>query len=359
MKKVLFIVNSLSNGGAERVCINMANEFINQNYDVDFIVLNISDKNSYDINPKINILNLNINSKFKLFKLIKMFFQIKRVNKFIRFSKQEYSLITSHLPMSNLLTRFSCVSKKAIYVFHLVVNHYEFINHTFYKKLLQFFFYKRKIVTVSDGIKEEAMKNYNMDSKYIKTIYNPINVSEILEKSHEKVEIIRPYFVCIGRFNDQKRQDRMVEIFYKGGFFHDYYLVFCGTGENEDKVKNQVRSLKIDNKVLFLGWQDNVYKYINNAELLINTSDKEGFPMNLIEAFACNVKVVSSNCNYGPKEIMKGEFSDYLVQFDNVDEYIEKIKLALKQYPNVCNKVLDLCNPSNVIEQYLLWYNSI
>ena len=58
--KALFIINSLSNGGAERVCINMANELIKENFNVDFIILKPMEerKNNYEINKKINIYSL-------------------------------------------------------------------------------------------------------------------------------------------------------------------------------------------------------------------------------------------------------------------------------------------------------------
>ena len=59
--KALFIINSLSNGGAERVCINMANELIKENFNVDFIILKPMEerKNNYEINKKNNIYSLN------------------------------------------------------------------------------------------------------------------------------------------------------------------------------------------------------------------------------------------------------------------------------------------------------------
>ena len=146
---------------------------------------------------------------------------------------------------------------------------------------------------------------------------------------------------------------RMVEIFYKGEFYKNYKLVFCGTGILENKIKNQVKELGISDRVIFLGWQSNVYKWMKNAEVLVSTSDTEAFPMNLIEAIICGTRIVASNCKFGPDEILKGNFSKFLVETDNIEQYIEKINLALREYPNEENPIISECNPKNIIKKYL------
>lgn len=356
--KALFLVNSLSDGGAERVCINMANELISQNYDVDFIILGKNDKNSYtyDINEKIKIFNLNINTTSRFKKIIKIILASKKINKIVKENEKDYKyeLITSHLPMANVLTRFSKIKNRAIYVFHTKVSSYNKIgNEKLFKMIIKFIYGNKKVVAVSEGVRKEAISNYNIKAEDIKTIYNPINIEEINSKKNEEVSISDKYFVQIGRFNEAKRQDRMIDVFYKGEFYKKYKLVFCGTGELEEAAKNKVKELNLKDKVIFMGWQSNVYKWIKNAELLISTSDYEAFPMNLIEAIICGTKIVSSNCNFGPNEILLGDYAEYLVETDNVDDYINKINKALEEYPNTENPIVKKCIASNIIKEYL------
>ena len=63
--RALFFINTLSNGGAEKVCLNLSNEMIMQGFNVDFIILGKNEENSetYQFDSKINIYNLNINNK--------------------------------------------------------------------------------------------------------------------------------------------------------------------------------------------------------------------------------------------------------------------------------------------------------
>ena len=92
---------------------------------------------------------------------------------------------------------------------------------------------------------------------------------------------------------------------------------------------------------------------MKNAEVLVSTSDTEAFPMNLIEAIICGTRIVASNCKFGPDEILKGNFSKFLVETDNIEQYIEKINLALREYPNEENPIISECNPKNIIKKYL------
>lgn len=355
-KKALFIVNSLSNGGAEKVCINMANELVKQNYKVDFILLN--QEQTYDIDSRFNIYNFKINYTNKLVKILNIFIIKSKIDELIMENEKEeyYSLITSHLPMSNLLTRLSIIRNRAIYVFHTTMKFYDKNNSKLFRYILKYIFNNKKIVTVSKGVEKQCIEDYGMKHCNIKTIYNPINIEEINEEKDKYIDVKKPYILHIGRFSKEKRQDRMVDIFYKGKLYKDFQLIFCGTGETENTIKNKVKDLGIENEVVFLGWQDNIYKWLLNCALLVCTSDIEAFPMTLIEAFACKAKVVSSNCEFGPSEILLGEYANYLVEPNNINEYILKIKEALETYPTVDNEILEKCNANNVVKEYIEFY---
>ena len=358
MKKALFFINSLSNGGAERVVINLSNEMIKEDYNVDIIILgkNSSNIKEYDKNNKINVYSLNINSNNKIIKMFKMFKTIHKVNSFIRQREKDgkYDIITSHLPMSNFLTRMSIVKNRAIYVFHLPAKRYDKFKFKFiYKLILKFMFNNRKIAAVSNGVRNEAIKDYNFRKEKIMTIYNPIDINEIHKKMTEPIEFDKKYFLHVGRFGEQKRQELTLDIFYQGEYYKEYDLIFCGEGDTKEKIKQKAKDLNISDKVHFLEWQSNIYKWMRNSEMLLMNSSYESFAMVIVEALASGTKVVSYNCDFGPSEIMKGEFEKYLVKKDQVAEYIKTINFALKSFPKAKNKFIDKCNPNKIVNQYL------
>lgn len=353
-KKALFMINSLNNGGAERVAVNMADELIKQGFEVHFILMknDTSCDKQYNINKNFKIFNLDITGRNRF---IKMFFSLSKINKIIIDNEKdgEYSLITSHLPMSNILTRFSRVGNRAIYVLHTSMKLYDKRFSYLFKKGVNIIYGKRKVVTVSKGLAKEVIEKYGLEKQNVKVIYNPINIEMINKLVNEDVDIDEKYFLCVGRLSNEKRQDRCIEIFYKGGFFKQYKLVLCGTGPNEKRLREYAKKKGIEDRVVFMGWQNNIYKWMKKAEILLVTSDIEAFPMNLIEAMSIGTRIVSSNCDFGPNEILIDEYNKYLVETNNIEKYIETIRFALKEYPEKVNKVLVECYPENVIKKYL------
>lgn len=353
-KHILFIVNSIKNGGAERVCVNMADTCVKLGYSVDFVTISRCDKTISNNLINYYCLNYNLNSKFEKIKCL--LFGHKKLNKIIKKNIKmngRYDLITSHLPVANIVTRFSCVSKQCIYVLHSTLDIFGAKNQRLFAWCLRRMFGKCKIVCVSKGVASELMQKYGLSWKKLKVIYNPIDEDKIRKDSLEKCDYKRPYLLLVGRFNSLKRFDRAVDIFRKGRFYKKYDLVFCGVGELENEIKDKVKRDGLEDNVVFLGWQDNVYKWMKNADLLLCTSDHEGFPMNLVEAFACGTKVVSGDCDYGPSEILIDDFKKYLVEIDNIESYVEKIRLALKVYPKERNPILDKCNSEHCVRKYL------
>ncbi len=98
----------------------------------------------------------------------------------------------------------------------------------------------------------------------------------------------------------------------KESFIKKYDLYIIGEGELKSELIKLTNKLELQHSVKFLGWQNNVYKWMNKAELVLQTSDREAFPMILIEALASGTKVVASDCEYGADEIMLGEYSQFI-----------------------------------------------
>jgi glycosyltransferase involved in cell wall biosynthesis len=86
-------------------------------------------------------------------------------------------------------------------------------------------------------------------------------------------------------------------------------------------LQQLVKKLQIEKDVIFVGFQKNPYVYINNANLLMLTSDSEGLPTVIIESLILGTPVVSTDCPTGPNEILNGWGSECLVNIsDEVSE---------------------------------------
>jgi len=352
-KVTVFVVNSLSNGGAERVVSVMANNSKN-----NVFVITLQNNTTYPIDDNVNVLCLQNKTKLgKLEKYLKLPLLVFKFNKIYKNLKKEYDieLSSSHLLFSHFLCRLSKFKKDFIYVIHNPYYPFDPNNSFLYRKKIQFLYNKRKVVTVSKGVQDELINRYNVNTETLSTIYNPIDFEAIHSKMNEKVDE-KKYILFCGRFNEAKRPEHAIELFYSQGLYKDYKLMMIGTGELEPLVKEKIKKYNITDRVILKGWCDNPYKYMKNALLMFNCSHFEAFPMTLIEALACDCKVVSYDIDYGPNELLTGKMKKYLVKFDDMEKMAETITKTIKEEKISFDNFIKEYKISNIMSKYYETY---
>lgn len=358
-KSILFLVNSLGGGGAERVCANLAAEYSRMGYRIDFITL--YDRPSYKLDFNYGHLCLHISEGANQ---IKRFCQIVRavqkVNEWIEDREVQngaYSLISSHLQMSQLLTRVCSISKRAIYVMHGAQWPYDPHRSPIYKIYLHAVYGRASISCVSQGLKSELVNDYGFNPDSVSVVYNPIPTPKVDESFNPGID--GQYFCIVGRLNRLKRVDRAIEIMNDPSM-ERFKLVVIGDGELRQQLENQVDKLRLGDRVFFVGHQSDPYSWMYRSSGLISTSDSEAFPCTPVEALLLNVPVVLSDCKFGPNEILTNGLSRYLIrQIDDLAAYREALhEIALGQYPfNDFDPMKT--NPKMICEKYLTISNTM
>lgn len=169
----------------------------------------------------------------------------------------------------------------------------------------------------------------------------------------------RKEIACVGRFfMVQKRQDVMLDAFRN---IHeempDYKLVFYGDGADLNKVKQMAVEKGLSDFVDFKGAVNNVVEQIRESRILVLTSDYEGIPNVVLEAFAAGTPVVATDCSPGGARILiDNEKNGFIVPIRDTAAIAEKViqtindnalsaqfiknsrdKLALFKYENIAN----------------------
>ena len=355
MKKAsVYVVNSLSNGGAERV-VSVLSSKDNENT----FVFTFCDEITYPVSDNVKIINLNKRKMGKIKKYLYLPVLLYKFNKEYKKIKRDYDieLATSHLIYSHLVCRLSKYRKEFIYVIHNPYYPFDPNKSKLFKMKIKFLYENNKIVTVSKGVEKELKERYGIKTKTISTIYNPIDFEAINEKKIEPITE-KNYILFCGRFNEAKRPEFAIDLFYKEGLYKKYNLVIIGTGELEAKVKEMIKKYDIEDKVILKGFVSNPYAYMYNAKLMFNCSHFEAFPMTLIEALASNCKVVSFDIDYGPKELLIGKLSKFLVPFNDRKRMAEIIETAINQeFPNVTER-LNEYKIDIIIDKYYMTYKN-
>ncbi len=193
---------------------------------------------------------------------------------------------------------------------------------------------------------------FRPNSYYI--LYDPvIEIEKFNKMKKEKIpEILKQkkFILNIGRLTRQKNQIFLIKNFKEIlKNYPDLYLVILGEGELEYYLKKISKKLDINDKIIFTGYDDNVYKYLNKAEFFVLTSKWEDPGFVLVEAALSRAVIISSDCPNGPKEILNNGTAGYLFKSDNQDSFLENFKKAKNEtIQNLrMKKILALKNSKN------------
>ncbi len=194
----------------------------------------------------------------------------------------------------------------------------------------------KRLITVSKGLEHHILKTIGAKPTSICTIYNPFDFEEIRRMANENLPEIpkEHYIIHVGRFDiTSKRHDVLLKAYKKANVEHK--LVLLGQGEDREKIETLIDNLSLKEKVLLPDFSRNPYAWIKRADLLVLSSDFEGFGRVLVEALILGTPIVSTDCPTGPREILTGVLSDFLVPTGNANALAEKISQALTQYPKM------------------------
>lgn len=161
------------------------------------------------------------------------------------------------------------------------------------------------------------------------TIYNPFDFELIREKAKKDAPKKLPenYFLVIAALSPRKRIDRLIKSIQK--IDSSTELVVLGEGGERDNLSDLACKLGVAHRVHFEGFCENPYAYMRGARALLLSSSSEGLPTVLIESLICGTPVVSTDCPTGPREILQGGLSRFLIglrsEEDIVNDFVARM----------------------------------
>lgn len=362
-KKMAFLINSMSGGGAEKLVLTLLERLQTDGVSIELICLEKNDV--YNVNESIKITYLtDWNNVSGTKKLIFLPFLAFRLFNYVK--KYQIEIVQSHLFRANyvnLLSKLLFRSNHNIQVVnHSVISRYKKegisgkINLFLIKKLYPL---ADKIISVSNAVQKD-MQNLFAFKNDQKVIYNMFNISYIQKLANEEIDnfkfdITKRYIVSVGRLIQLKRNKDLIYALPK--LDNDVELIFIGEGEEKQNLNVISKKLGVLARTHFLGWVDNPYKYIKNSNILICTSQTESFGNVLVEAMACGIPVISTKCG-GPEEIILNEVDGYLVNIRDVGDIVKKINLILSDenisynLVNNAKEKVKLFNTVNILKEY-------
>ena len=328
-KRILFYLDSLIMGGAEKIGIdylNLLNE-IGQ-YDI-FLVIN--ENNGERGNVLIDRIPKNIKYQFiikektmerlnyykekrkknSLYKIMYTFYRKKK-----RFERRNIKKILENETYDILIDfqgriPFNLLDRKIIVWQHLPSG--EIKDKVGLRKYLNKL--GKKIVICNDMKKSIENATPDLVDSKVKMIYNFFDIEKMkqLSENYSKLtskekELIKDrYFFACCRIDRQKDLDTLIESYkiLKEQYNIKEKLYIAGIGDEKERLESLVKSYNLEKEIVFLGLQLNPYVWMKNAKFFVHSSHYEGLPTVVIEGLITNGMVISSDCPTGPREILE------------------------------------------------------
>lgn len=307
-KRLSVLIYSLDSGGAEKVVSILINELQKQ-FEVVIILMN--DTIKYDLNGFDNIVYMDKSDTVEggILKFLKIPFYAWKYRRLCAKLKIDVSL--------SLLVRFNfmaLVSKLFGNRAKIIISEHSFpsMQYNFFnlqcsaiKYLIKKLYpYADQIISVSQGVTRDLMTNFYITNR-ITTISNPVDLEDITRKKIEKVDFdfSRFTFITIGRLDSGKNHKLMIKAFSRIKN-RDTQLIIIGEGSLRQEIQDYITFLKLEDRVFLAGYTSNPYSWLHKSDCFVLTSSYESFGIVLIEALACGLPVISTDCQSGPREIL-------------------------------------------------------
>ncbi len=321
-KNILVLIYHLRNGGAERVASNLCDE-LSKKHNVILVTCEEPTNNDYTCSVKRIVVDEMRAKYFKFYDTVK---QIKKIKK-----KYNITHTISFTAQMNYLNAMSKVGDKTI----ISIRNYIFLaendntpKNIFMNKVS--IKYADKITVVSKELGEDIISNYNINKNKIYPIYNFVDKEKIEKSLKEKdsVNVTNNTVITVGRLNNQKGHINLIRSFkYVVDEVKDAKLLILGQGPLEDKLKDEIKKLKLSKNVKLLGFQSNPYIYMKKCNCFVLSSFYEGMPNVVLEAMYLGLPIISTDCKTGPKEILIDD-EEYGVLVPNLNNKTNEKKMS-------------------------------
>lgn len=333
MIKILFFIDTLLGGGAEKVLRTLVNNMNQQKFEITVQTIEEVEPSGY-LAPGIRYKAVNrcktaIGRKLFSFWLrlcaeLKWFYPL--------YIKDDYDIEVAYLECGPTKIMAGSTNQKALKLawVHCDLEKKEGITAQT-EKLKAYYRAYDKVICVSQNVKESFLRLFG-DTPEAVALHNVNDETQIMEQSHaflpERSGI--PTFASIGRLSYQKGNDQLIEacrLLKADGY--DFRLWIIGEGAERPKLEKMIREFHLECCIKLWGFQYNPYPYMATADFLVVPSRYEGLSTVVTEALILGKPVVTTPCT-GMRELL-GDSEYGLITEDNAEGIYSGLKKMLDE----------------------------
>lgn len=334
MIKILFFLNTLGHGGAEKVLVNLVNNLDARMFDITVKTLFDVGENKEQLAPHIRYTCCMSKARKGIVQLMKCA-SPKLLHKL--FIKEQYDIEISYLEgiTTRIISGCQTYETKKIAWVHTGFPNKSHVSRPYrsFREARECYERYDSIVCVSEQVRSRFCTLLNIDLKNVTVQYNTNDSNLIRTLASEPITDC-PFrkdefnIIGVGKIIHNKGFDRLARVLKRlltDGLHPHIYI--AGVGEDREKIEKYLTAEGISHAYTFLGYQNNPYKYIKQCDLFVCSSYREGFSTAATEALIVGTPVLTVDVS-GMTELL-GENNDYGIIVPNDEESLYK---GLKEY---------------------------
>lgn len=308
-RRVVIILPDMGGGGAERLHVNLANDWVEKKLKVEFVLLRGKGDLIPLLAPDIQVKILNVD---------RIRDSIIPLASYLRQLRPDV-VISAMWPLTSAVVCSWLLSGR---VGKLFLSEHENLSLSYLKQRRSTPFYLRNlirftypfatgIIAVSRGVLEDLLSLASLPRNKLRVIYNPAatGLSSLRESPEEQEKLwgagFDRHILSVGRLSPQKDHNTLIKAFALLPKDLNAKLVILGEGQLRAELSALVSELGLEERVSLPGFTIDPYPWFRSADLFVLSSRWEGFGNVLVEALECGLPVISTNCPSGPDEILE------------------------------------------------------
>lgn len=299
-KRILFIINSLAGGGAERVICTLLRASQGELRDSQISLLLLDREPAmYQAPQWVEVEQLDCRHSL-LRSIWSVWRALRRVKPDLTVSFLTRSNV-ANIIAATLLGIPAVISERVNTSSHLGSGAGAAVARTLVKATYR---KARRIIAVSQGVADDLHASFGVRNDRMAVIANPVDLDAIRAQAQSgaPLPIEGPYAVTMGRLVPNKNFSMLIDAFAKSGIAGN--LAILGDGPEREALVRQIEALGLGGRVLMPGFSENPFPTLARAAFYVSPSNAEGFPNSLLEAMSVGLPVISTNCPSGPSEVL-------------------------------------------------------
>jgi glycosyltransferase involved in cell wall biosynthesis len=321
---VVFLIHSLSSGGAERVTSNLANYWAKKGWNITIVTVAEKSLDFYALHPAVRrvALDLAVESKTPISAVVNNLQRAHALRMVLVKLKPDIAL--SMMTTANILLALASLGIKHTVCIGSERTYPPMLPLGKFWSGARAILYGRLNAIVALTQESAIWLQTHTSSRYVAVIPNtatwPLPTQDPILTCSEIVNG-KKILMAVGRLQEEKGYIQLINIFTNlSNQFSDWMLVILGEGEDRSALESLVNKLRMQERILLPGRAGNLSDWYQRADLYVMTSRFEGFPNTLVEAQAHGLPTISFDCDTGPRDIIRHGVDGLLVPPGNTND---------------------------------------